>query len=79
MRVTEEQARKMWCPFVRIEGSNRLMNTMTDGFDAEHRYQHCIGGECMAWRSFHFTYTRADSAPAPHGYCGLAGKPDAGD
>lgn len=79
MRVTEEQARKKWCPFVRVEGNNRLYNTTTDGFDAEHRFQHCIGSMCMAWRVFSFSYAREEAAPERHGYCGLAGKPESGD
>lgn len=75
MRVTEKQARSMWCPFVRVEGSNRLLNNLTDGFDAEHRYQHCVGSTCMAWRVFGMSHMKGDDYEA-HGYCGLAGKPE---
>ncbi|WP_075217178.1 hypothetical protein [Mongoliimonas terrestris] len=76
MRVTEEQAKTKWCPFVRIEGSNRLHNTMTDGFDAEHRFQHCLGSTCMAWRGFTVSHARGYGGVEHHGYCGLAGRPE---
>lgn len=76
MRVTATQAKKMWCPFVRLEGSNRLMNMLTDGFDAEHRYQHCLADQCMAWRPFNYSHLKGGDAIEGHGYCGLAGRPE---
>lgn len=76
MRVTESQARKKWCPFVRVDGNNRMHNLMTDGFDAEHMYQHCLGTTCMAWRAFNFSHMKGGSEIEAHGYCGLAGRPD---
>jgi hypothetical protein len=80
MRVTEQQAKKMWCPFVRVEGSNRVFNTKTSGFDAEHLYQHCIGSKCMGWRPFIYSHVKGgDEAFEHHGYCGLAGRPEMGD
>jgi len=78
MRVTEHEARKKWCPFARVEGNNRLMNMKTSGFDAEHMFHHCIGSQCMAWRSFHYTFVRdVEHDVEHHGYCGLAGRPEA--
>lgn len=79
MRVTEAEAKKKWCPFVRVEGSNRIHNLNTDGFDAEHRFQHCIGSVCMAWRTFGLTMAKGGGDMEHHGYCGLAGRPDVGD
>ena len=32
MFLTATEARTKWCPFVRIEGSNRFDNTLNDGF-----------------------------------------------
>lgn len=80
MRVTEAQAKTKWCPFVRIEGDNRMMNTKTSGFDEEHTFQHCIGANCMAWRSFSYSHVKGgDHGVEHHGFCGLAGRPEFGD
>jgi hypothetical protein len=40
---------------------------------------HCIGSRCMSWRALHLSHMKGGglgSAPEPHGYCGLAGRPD---
>jgi hypothetical protein len=76
MRVTEKQARKMWCPFVRVEGNNRILNSLSDGFDAEHLYQHCLGSTCMAWRPFNYSHLKGGEHVDAHGYCGIAGRPE---
>ncbi len=56
MEVTNENARKMWCPFVRIStGSAVVMSTRTVS-------AHCLGTGCMAWIK-----TRSNSM----GRCGL--------
>ena len=75
--MTEEEARKRWCPFVRYA-------TRDDGGDyperahvvTGNRFLHkpgpgltnCIASGCMAWRWTGFPAERL-------GYCGLAGKP----
>lgn len=79
MRVTEAAARGKWCPFVRIDGGNRIYNMKSDGFDHEHLFYHCIGSECMAWRHFELSHMHGGAEMAPHGYCGLAGRPEIGD
>lgn len=80
MMVTEDEARKKWCPHARLtspSGDSRSWNRVmraTPGFED---YPHCIASECMAWR----WDDRFEGAPAQwvgysdtHGYCGLAGK-----
>lgn len=59
--LTEEEAKKKWCPFVRHEGDkggswNRTVSAMKRifGWDGGNPYPeetcNCIASECMAWR-----------------------------
>ena len=76
----EEEARKCWCPFARLTGTdnqdsgNRLGKEWGSVF--------CIASECMAWRwiiddgMINEAGHGRTSAPE-YGYCGLAGKPEA--
>ena len=75
MLITENEAHTMWCPFVRVEGSNRLNNSLTDGFEGSPAPYHCIGNKCMMWRKNHVAHLKAGAAKgaAAHGHCGLAG------
>ncbi len=76
MQLTETLARKKWCPFVRMEGNNRIHNEKTDGFQNSPANYHCIAGECMAWREMHYSHVKGgDAYMEKHGYCGLAGRP----
>lgn len=87
--MTEEEAKKKWCPMAfpgGMAGCNRAM-PIDDG---EARSL-CIGSKCMAWRWSTEVATNSDSAgefkfnPAPgpndkdnlpRGYCGAFGRPD---
>ncbi len=85
MLLTEEEAKKRWCPHVRVsngpDGSwNRLTNSVTD-----HVSYDCIASECMAWRkreSAEFII-KADAEfkrsgarlQGTEGFCGLAVPP----
>jgi hypothetical protein len=77
--VTEDEAKTKWCPFVRIDGSNRSATMSDDAWVdivGSPEPCRCIGSACMAWRPQHQIvkpgghYT---DAPAGSGYCGLAG------
>lgn len=84
MLTSEKVARTKWCPFVRLDNSNRVFNTRTDGFENTDRMYHCIASSCMAWREFHLSHVKGtvetdEKAPEMHGYCGLAGRPELED
>ena len=77
MLTSQDDARAKWCPFVRIDNSNRLHNTMTDGFQNSDKMYHCIAGDCMAWRQFHLSHFKgSEEGLESHGYCGYAGRPE---
>ena len=73
--MTEEEALKKWCPFVRLvvreDGNYRETWAQTNrGEDVNcSTGTTCIGSTCMAWRWLQL------SEPKESGYCGLAGEP----
>lgn len=83
--MTEEEASKRWCPFVRQACPTRY----TDGdvrvevinrYDTGRPLGNCLGSECMQWR-WHKdeedrVFRQRNDSPEPmQGYCGLAGVP----
>jgi len=76
--MTEEEARKKWCPMARVENINGNRAQTVANIDESR----CIASDCMLWRwkrtpqeaalqsglsqKFHCTAV---------GYCGLGGKP----
>ena len=77
MLISEKNARQKWCPFVRIDNSNRIHNSLTDGFQNSDRMYHCIAGDCMGWRQLHLSYLKGgETGVTSHGYCGYAGRPE---
>lgn len=80
--MTEEEAKKKWCPMVR-----KLTFRETSAFSGSHTPNNeeakCIGSACMMWRAtvevIPGCTTNSGFAPAiantTGGYCGLAGKP----
>jgi hypothetical protein len=75
MLTAADDVHKRWCPFVRVEGSNRINNSLTDGFENTPEPYHCLGDKCMMWREGQPVHlkTKFTTQPQPHGYCGLAG------
>ena len=63
--MTEEDAKKRWCPMVRVNYAN-----LTDvGHARAEMSSRCIGSGCMMWRT-------SDHYDDASGYCGLAGTPE---
>lgn len=65
--MTLDEAKKLWCPFVREE---ILPGKPFNG------QPNCIASECMAWRwiTENTPDGRGIQASKTEGYCGLAGK-----
>ncbi len=68
---SENQARTMWCPMVRVEGVdsggswNRAKTELSNNKTASEYMCHCVASDCVMWRWIN----------DQDGYCGLAGKP----
>lgn len=76
--MTEDEARKKWCPMVRTGltagmAVNHHVGSSHDSPQAGdvHDETRCIASDCMMWRQ----YKTAGCGPDDHasGYCGLAG------
>jgi hypothetical protein len=70
--MTEEEAKRMWCPFARViditgKGGGNRWDDSGKPFTSPSGSL-CMASNCMAWRW--------QSALSDDGYCGLAGKPD---
>lgn len=84
--MTEEDARKKWCPFARVvpqeadtyemgPAGNRIQlqrdrKTVSSGAI---KTAMCLASACMAWR---VRRTGELRSPVYGGYCGLAGRPE---
>jgi hypothetical protein len=73
--MTEDEARKKWCPFVRMDNGYYNRSAQTN-------HHKCLASECAAWRwvpdpliSFVSDGQTIVNKSTDHGYCGLAGKP----
>lgn len=83
--LTEEEARKKWCPMARVSinaehfhGGNRFEPISDVPNSRLAGMTNCIASDCMMWRTAAPTRTAADfrqSIP-PLGFCGLAGPPE---
>jgi len=84
--MTEEEAKKRWCPMVRCTGRSEFLGDMESPagncdaevggvIDRKPSYALCIASDCMCWRNlFHETETDIDGDKKYlGGYCGLAG------
>lgn len=75
--MTEEEARKRWCPFARStsEPGNRAPYGTPRDLPVDPEYEMamaaefpCIASRCMAWR-----WDTAQTYTTARGFCGLAG------
>ena len=71
--MTEEEAKKRWCPMARVHISRSLSGSeyYSNNRLALHDLTTCIASGCMAWR------TGESYGERFSGYCGLAGKQEA--
>lgn len=70
--MTEDEAKKRWCPFVRTGltagmSVNRHVADAPGANDGVWHETRCLASGCMAWRK------DAPVARSMDGYCGLAG------
>lgn len=73
---TPEQAKDLWCPMARVgvlpgAGGPAGINDPTVEF-----HTNCIADKCAMWRWVP-AELGARHKPPTHGYCGLAGRPEA--
>lgn len=72
MLITEEEAKKKWCPELRLDGSNA---SMLDTGYVVYESSPCIVSGCMMWRWSNKIPYESGKKVAKKGYCGLGGKP----
>jgi len=80
--MTEDEARKKWCPFARHTQDEAPVANRWDS-DLNPIQCRCIASDCLAWRwrvtsgveERMYHDVAAGKEPQREGYCGLAGKP----
>jgi len=70
--MTEEEARKKWCPHIRVVGSNRDNRTTPPKLEQKFR---CIASDCMMWEeTTELVGSPPDEYYSTDGDCGLKRK-----
>jgi hypothetical protein len=74
MQITEEEARKKWCPMVTYHGSPAHGGGVSR--PGEHDHCYCIASKCMAWRwNWNQGGIKYGAGQKPtKGFCGLSGR-----
>ena len=72
--MTEAEAKKKWCPHIRITTGVIDSMSITNRCDTP-TMTDCIASECMAWRWMKGDFAKPTEDRGALGYCGLAGKP----
>jgi hypothetical protein len=76
--MTEEEAKRKWCPFARTADAEVAGYNRTGVLGANLDDVKCLGSDCMAWRWMPRpleTMPSDGSKIEPWGYCGLVAKP----
>lgn len=81
--MTEDEAKKKWCPMIKIAPETEGFYPLTNRAKAIHKGDEligtvtCIASECMAWRNTGLVYDCDEPTKIieRRGHCGLAGKP----
>lgn len=81
--MTEQEAKKKWCPMVRFHvAQDRVWSNKLGGGAVTENTDKCIGIDCMMWRNLQsmpmmdmYEGVKIREYSVPAGYCGLAGKP----
>jgi hypothetical protein len=76
--VTEEEAKKKWCPMVRAINHGQTKAASNRDIDGDiFNKDRCIASDCMMWREnkqFIGNQSGTDIYSTDGGYCGLVGK-----
>ena len=75
--MTDEEAKKKWCPMARVFIDDYRNYQKTSGASGYGR-QYCIASDCMMWRCYQrgtMVNGKYDETYPVRGYCGLGGKP----
>lgn len=74
MTLTEDEAKKRWCPEARVGSPHATARNRMDGDShALLTGSRCMASQCMAWR-WDYNGPTFDGSPV-NGYCGKAGRP----
>jgi hypothetical protein len=65
MNLTNEEAKKKWCPFVRLPHNRSMVNSQDYKIGDPVLGSHCIGSKCAVWQ---WDYKEVGEV----GYCGMA-------
>ena len=64
--MTEEEAKKKWCPMVRFHVVPESSQTVYSNRDGDNLSSRCIASDCMMWQCY---------VGGKEGWCGLGGNP----
>jgi len=71
--MTEDEAKKKWCPMVRIGVSSD--RNWFDNHNGNNVFTYCISSDCMMWRQDLTREEAENGYKAASGFCGLGGRP----
>jgi len=70
MHMTEEEAKKKWCPMVRFVATNEPpANRWPEHMQGEKTYSKCLAADCMMWVWSDATYVENNFKKS--GRCGM--------